>query len=150
MSQATIKSKLQGHKAVEIDGQKFVIRKINPVLDFLPEQMPQIFTASNGKRDMSQVVSPKVMLEQMMRVVEAAVVEPELVLIGKGEKRGKEDGLTIEDIFRDQDTGAKLFKEVMLHSLNRFKGLKSVFFSVKMRLKFWIESQRAIIVDRRP
>jgi len=139
MSQPT-KAKLQGHKSVKIDGQKFIIRKINPVLDFMPEQMPQIFTAMSSRRDMSQTVNPKVILDQMMRIVEAAVVCPALIPVGKGESKGREAGLTVEDIFRDEETGSRLFAEVMIHSLNRFKGLKSLFFSVKTRLLFWIAS----------
>lgn len=143
------KEKLQGHKAVKIDGQKFIIRKINPILDFTPEQMPQIFTAMTSRRDISQTVSPKVVLDQMMRIVEAAVVCPELVPVGKGESKGREAGLTVEDIFRDEETGSRLFAEIMIHSLNRFKGLKSLFFSIKTRLSFWIASLGVIHADRR-
>jgi len=143
------KAQLQGHKTVYISGQKFIIRKINPVMDFLPDNMPQIFSAMNGRRDMSKVTDPKIMLDQMMRITEVAVVYPELVPIGKSDKRGKEDGLTIEDLFRDQEVGSKLFKEVMLHSLNRFKGIKSLFFYLKNRLIFWIASLSGMGVDRR-
>jgi hypothetical protein len=134
------KEKLQGHKTLSILGQKFVIRKINPVMDFLPEQMPNLFTGHNSKRDIGATFSPKVLLEQMQRIVEAGVVSPELVPIGKGDRRGKEDGLTVEDLFRDEEIGAKLYIEIMLHSLNRFRGLKSLFFSLKNRLRFWIVS----------
>lgn len=143
------KAELQGHKAVKIDGQKFVIRKINPIMDFQPDNMPQIFTALNSRRDISKATDPKVMLDQMMRIVEAALISPDLVPIGKGDKRGKEDGLTIEDIFRDQEVGAKLFTEVMIHALDRFKGIKSLFFSLRNRLSFWIASLGAISADRR-
>jgi len=133
------KAKLHGHKVVKILGQKFTIRKINPVLDFPPENMPQIFTSQSSKRDIGATYSPKSLMEQMYRIVEAGVVYPELVPIGKGDKKGKEDGLTVEDLFRDQEAGSKLFAEIMLHTLNKHKGLKSLFFSLKMRLSFWIQ-----------
>lgn len=144
-----LKAKLQGHKTVHIDGQKFVIRKINPIMDFLPENMPQIFTSLNPRRDISKAIDPKVLLSQMMNIVGAALVYPDLVAIGKGDKKGKEDGITIDDIFRDQEVGSKLFFEVMIHSLNRFSGLKSLFFSLKIRLAYWIASLNAMGVDRR-
>lgn len=134
------KAELQGHKAVKIDGQKFIIRKINPVIDFPSENMPQIFTALNSRRDISKAVDPKILLAQMMMITEAALISPVLVPIGKGEKNGKEDGITIEDIFRDQDIGARLFSEVMIHALDRFKGIKSLFFCLRTRFKFWTAS----------
>lgn len=141
------KAELQGHKSVKIDGHKFVIRKINPVIDFPSENMPQIFTALNGRRDISKAIDPKVMLSQMMMITEAALIYPELVPVGKGEKNGKEAGITIEDIFRDQDVGTRLFSEVMIHALDRFKGLKSLFFCLQTRFKFWIASQGGTAAD---
>jgi len=139
------KAKLNGHKTVNILGQKFVIRKINPVLDFSPEHMPQIFSGTTSKRDIGATYSPASLLEQMMRVVGAAVVSPELVPVGKGDKRGKEDGITVEDLFRDQEIGSRLFSEIMLHSLNTHKGLKSLFFSLKTRLRFWMSYASAMV-----
>ena len=59
---------------------------------------------------------------------EAGLVEPELVPIGIGEFRGKEAGITVEDIFRDEQTGIKLYWEIIQHSLLRFRGIKELFF----------------------
>lgn len=133
------KAELQGHKKVKVCHSQFTIRRINPLLDFDLEHMPQIFTSfqSNRKTDKSPY-DPKVLLEQMMRVVEAGVVDPPLACVGKGAARGKEEGITVEDIFRDEECGYKLYSEIMLHSLNRFSGLKKVFFSVKTRLAYYI------------
>lgn len=135
----TDKEKLQGSKTIKVCTSRFTIRRINPLLDFGLEHMPQVFTSfqSARKTDKSPY-DPKAIVEQMMRVVEAGVVEPPLVPVGKGDKRGHEDGLTVEDLFRDEECGFKLYSEIMLHSLNKFSGLKKVFFSLKMRLLWFI------------
>ena len=133
------KAKLNGYKTITVCHSKVVIRRINPILDFDLEHMPQIFTSfqSARKTDKSPV-APQNVLQQMMRVVEAGLVEPKLSPIGKGAARGNEGGITVEDIFRDAEFGSKLYSEIMLHSLNRFSGLKKVFFSVKIKLAFYI------------
>lgn len=134
-----LKEKLQGHKVVKVCGQKFVIRKINPIIDFPADKMPQIFTSFKSERKTEKSpYSPQALMEQMIRVIEAGVVSPELVPIGKGEKRGKEAGITAEDLFRDEEVGVKLFQEIMLHALNKYRGIKGVFFSLKNRLTFAI------------
>jgi hypothetical protein len=133
------KASLNGYKTIKVCHSKFIIRRINPVMDFELEHMPQIFTAFQSRRNTEKSpVSEKNLVEQMMRVVEAGLVEPELTPIGKGKEKGKEAGITIEDIFRDQELGFKLFTEIMLHSLNQFSGLKKVFFSMKIRVVFFI------------
>ena len=47
---------------------------------------------------------------------------------GKGEKRGKEPGITAEDLFRDPEMGGRLYAAIMEHSLVRLRGMKKVFF----------------------
>ena len=44
------KEQLQQHKRVKIFGSWYTIRKINPLLDFSYEAMPQIFTAHFSNR----------------------------------------------------------------------------------------------------
>ena len=132
------KEQLQCHKTVKVCGSKFTIRKINPILDFEATDMPQIFTSFISMRNTDK--SPydnTAIMRQMMRVVSAGLVTPELVSIGAGEKRGREAGITVEDIFRDEECGVKLFQEIMFHSLNKYKGLKGVFFSLKTKLKYY-------------
>lgn len=138
-SKRDMKQDLQGHKTVKIHGHRFVIRKLNPLIDFNFQNMPQIFSSFVSRRKTEpEPADPSRMLEQMMAVVNAGIVEPELVPVGKGDKKGKEAGITVEDLFRDAEIGSKLYTEIMLHSMNRFRGLKGVFFSLKNRLKFYI------------
>ena len=123
------KETLQGRKAVTVCGSKFVIRRINPLLDFPMERMPQVFTSFVSKRKQAETLpqDQKKILEEMRLVVEAGLVDPELV------PRGKE-GITVEDIFRDTDCGVRLYWEILWHSMYRLKGLKGVFFSIGKRL----------------
>lgn len=133
------KEELQGHKRITICGSKFTIRKINPIIDFDLEHIPQIFSSFQSARKTEKTAySESSLMQQMHRVVEAGLVDPPLVPVGKGDKRGKESGITVEDIFRDEEVGCKLFSEIMIHSLNRFRGMKKVFFSAKIRLEFFI------------
>jgi hypothetical protein len=133
------KEQLQGHKIVKVCTSKFVIRRINPLLDFNLESMPQIFSSFQTRRKTEKApYDPKLIVEQMMRVVEKGLVSPELVPVGVGDKRGKEDGITVEDIFRDEECGFKLYSEIMFHSLNKFSGLKKVFFSMKLKAVYYI------------
>ena len=124
--------KLRGHKKLKINGMTFVIKRINPLVDFPANKMPQIFTEMNMTRrplnpNPSQL-EVKRQIQDMMTTIEAGVVEPELGPVGS---KGK---LTAEDLFRDPGMGLKLFHEILDHSLNNFRGLKRVFFSIGIRL----------------
>jgi len=134
-----LKSKLQGWKTVKICGGKFIIRRVNPLLDFPSDSMPQIFTSFVSRRkvepekDQSQFDQKKV-IKDMMRVVEVGLVKPELVPISKSK-----EGITVEDIFIDLELGIKLYWEIIINSLNKFKGLKGLFFSI--RLRAWLSTE---------
>lgn len=139
----------QNVKTIRIGAFKYKIRKVNPLLDFTSENMPQIYTAYLSKRP---VVSTEANLtiqqlqrfqEEMKSVVVAGLVEPALVPTGKGELRGKEDGITVDDIFRDEETAISLYLEILSHSLNRFKGLRGLFFSIKIKHALLIEWQKS-------
>jgi hypothetical protein len=121
------KNRLREHKTVWISGVKFVIRKINPLFDFAPDKMPQIFTDIYSQRQANRTAPltiPEIRKYQddMMNAVKAGLVVP---VLG--------DGISVEDIFSNPDVGARLFQEVLIHSLNRFRGLKGVFFSIGIR-----------------
>lgn len=126
--------KLRGYKTLKINGMRFKIRRINPFVDFPLDQMPTIFTdfVSRHESNTDQVMIQKVQ-KDMQIIISKAVLEPILVPIGKDDKRGKEDGITTEDFFRDPDLGYKLYNAIMQHSLNRFSGLKGLFFSIRAR-----------------
>jgi len=143
-----LKKKLQQLKTIKVEGIKFVIKKINPFLDFRINEMPTIFTEYFTERKPEPKVNEayfKKILEEMKLIVEKGVVKPELVPLGKGEKRGKEEGITVDDLFVDIELGTKLYFEIMAHSLNRFKGLKGLFFSVKIKQLLFTEWHKNII-----
>lgn len=141
-----LKSKLQGHRIVRVFGSRYVIRKINPLLDFPYDKVPQIFSSFYSKRPKVDT-SPhpaniQKTLDDMKSIVAVGIVKPELIPMGKGEKRGKEDGITVDDLFVDIELGSKLYLEIIAHSLNRFRGLKGLFFSIKIRQLLFTEWQK--------
>lgn len=114
---------------------RFTIKKVNPFLDFPSDKIPQIFT----DKQISQSPRPdpnayKMTFKNMIAFIEAGVVDPELIPIGVGDKKGKEAGITAEDLFRDPTLGIKLYHAIYEHSLNHFRGLKRVFFSIGIKL----------------
>lgn len=141
-----LKARLQDLKKVKVHGMRFLIKKINPFLDFAPEDMPQIFTDYLSLRKPSDPNTVDLIKAQkdIYKIIEASVVQPSLVPIGAGDKKGKEDGITVEDLFRDPEMGYKLYNEILIHSLNRFKGLKSLFFSIKMRYMQFTARQKSM------
>ena len=134
---------LQGIKALTINGHRFTIKKVNPLADFSSDRMPQIFASSYAQVKKLPAQSEKPFMEQarhlrqdMIAMVEAGLVEPELVPVGTGEQRGKEAGITINDIARDEQLLVKLYWEIWLHSLDKFRGLRSFFF--RLRARYWL------------
>ena len=128
------KETLQDRKTVTICGQVFVIRKVNPLIDFPANKIPQIFSTAIIPRRTDEKALPEAMvrkyIDDMFATIEAGVVEPHIIPIGKGSARGYEEGITVEDIFRDQEVGYRLYVEILTHSLWKFRGIKGVFFSV--------------------
>lgn len=126
------KAALENQKKVKIHGHSFVIRKINPLLDFTPERMPSIFSSFQSRRKttvsaVAEMSDPRKAIDDMMMVVEAGLIVPEL-------SKDSATGITIKDIFRDSETGAKLYLEILDHSLNQMSGMRKVFFYLLRRL----------------
>ena len=149
---ATTKARdeLQGRKRVAIDGQVFVIRRLNPLLDFNPSSMPQIFSSFQSRREPSKGPADEARaLRDMMSIVEAGTVGIQagtelLELSPKPQKGGQAQGITVEDVFRDQAVGAKLYWEILLHSLDRFRGIKKVFFYLTSRFTLFMLLRRSM------
>lgn len=122
--------KLRGYRKIVINGMAFTIRKLNPLIDFRSDQIPQIFTDYESARaripDTPQTA--KKAQEDMYAVIHAGVVSPDLV------PEGKKDGLNPSDLFRDPTMGLKLYYEIIYHSLNHFKGFKRLFFWIGIKL----------------
>ena len=141
------KAALQGHKSVNVNGHRFVIRKVNPLVDFKDDEMPQIFTAYMSRRKKAEVdkqdgqAAAVRALNDVRAMIKAGLVQPALVPELPGDQVGSEEGITIRDIVRDEDTASKLYVEILLHSLNRFRGIKGIFFSARNRLALSMQSQ---------
>lgn len=146
---APSKAGLQGRKSVSVNGSRFVIRKVNPLLDFAEHNMPQIFTEYLSRRKPAEKAPNERSLQRTMAdlkaMLSAGLVEPALVPVGLGETKGNEPGITVEDLLRDEDTAMKLYWEIVIHSLNRFKGLRGVFFSASLRLRLWTTLANATV-----
>lgn len=136
------KEVLQGYKRIRVNGMRFTIRKVNPLVDFSADKIPQIFADYVSRRQLP--VSIEKAQKEMYAMIEAGVIEPKLFPIGIGENRGKEGGLTVEDLFRDFEMGQKLYLAILDHSLNRFKGIRKLFFSIKTKYLFWIALQKGM------
>lgn len=134
--------KLRQYKTVRINGIKFVIKKINPLLDFAPEKMPQIFTDFQSQRpvDPDQKSKPDSLrknLESMGEMIEAGLVKPEI---------GKD--VELQDILTDTIVAFKLYTEILIHSLNMFRGLKGVFFCTRLRHHIYTTWRRNLVKAR--
>jgi hypothetical protein len=133
------KQKLLGLKRIVVHGMRFTIRRVNPLLDFPIDKVPQLFTEFQSQRKPDPTKPPTIeqiqgMREMMLAYIEAGVVEPRLVPTGTGDKKDKEDGITAEDLCRHEDMGMRLYWAILSHSLNAFSGAKGLFFSIKQKL----------------
>lgn len=132
------KADLVQHKNIRVGGFDFVIRKINPLSDFPSNNIPQIFTSFISRRKAeptSSLTMPQILksIEDMKLIIQVGLVKPKLVT------DNKEDGITIDDLFRDTDIVTKLYFEILTHSLNKYRGLSGVFFSAKIRHMLYTE-----------
>lgn len=141
------KAGLQGLKVVKVNHSRYTIKRLNPLLDFDESNMPQVFTAYQSRRrklpeaEQGDAAKATRAMREMYDVVKAGVVEPKLVPVGAGEMRGMEDGITVEDLFRDGTTGPQLYWEVLSHSLNRYKGVMGTVFFLLARLRQYMPSR---------
>lgn len=139
-----LKRKLLGLKKVKIYGHKFVIKKINPLLDFNSNSIPKIFSSINPKRlsmnDRKLTdVEIKNAYENMETIIEAGLYYPKLTKQQSGENKWHEKGLTVKDLFIDDELGYKLYIEILSHSLNKFKGIVGSFFLNILRRWLYIQ-----------
>jgi hypothetical protein len=137
-SKKTTVEELRGYKKITINGMRFTIKKINPLLDFHSDQMPQIFTDFVSARPSAlPTMTPETIKkyqEDMYSIIRAGLVDPVL----------SKEGITAEDLFRDMEVGSKLYQEILEHSMNRFKGLKKLFFSIKSKYNSYITWRKLI------
>jgi hypothetical protein len=133
-SKAATKENLQEWKRVRVNGWTFTIRRLNPLLDFPGDKMPQIFTAMAPSRkpgvDKPVQAGPEKAdkgLDELRLVLSKGVVSPKI-----GIKEG-EGTLSADDLIRDEDTAGKLYIEIMAHSMKTFRGLKGFFLWARIR-----------------
>lgn len=125
---------VRGHKTVKVNGMKFTIRRLNPLVDFPTDKIPQIFTSFKTRRPDVASDSPESLRraqEDMYNTLRAGLVDPPLV-----QEEAKE-GMKASDLFRDPTMGPKLFIEIVSHSLTVFRGLKGLFFFHKTKYWLW-------------
>lgn len=124
------REKLLRLKNLKISGMEFTIKAVNPLVDFPADKIPQIFTdwVSHRKVEAKPLEIPdiKKIQQDMYAIIEAGVDKPKLY-------RKADDGITVQDLFRDPAIGVKLYYEILEHSLNRFRGLGRLFFSIAIR-----------------
>lgn len=137
------KRKLLGLKRIKVNGMRFIIRRVNPIMDFPAARVPQLFTDSPSIKmaEQSKSLTPLQIdniRQTVLAYIQAGVVEPRLVPVGKGENRGKEPGITAEDLFRDPSMGVKLYYKILANSLNVFSDTEGLFFSIRRRLLLFI------------
>jgi hypothetical protein len=129
------KEALQGHKRVSVYGMRFVIRRINPFLDFPADKMPSIFADHVSRREFDPAKAGPLDIrrvrEDLSRVIRAGVIDPPLTETGA-------EGITVDDLDRMPGLLNALYAEIIGHSLNMFRGLRGVFFSI--RLKLWLST----------
>ena len=123
---------LRGYKMITVNGMRFTIKKLNPVLDFPTDKIPQIFTdyqtVKDAPRPPSTLEAVKKSQTEMYDTIQAGVVDPKIVPVGK------EGGFTPEDLFRDPTMGLKLYYAIIENSLNQFTGINKLFFSIGIKL----------------
>lgn len=132
-------SKYRGYKKIKVNGQRFIIQKINPLTDLPEKHFPQIFSHIDPNdtrmRKMMNKITHKEQIKNMIPLIKAGVVEPQLV-------DDPNEGLTAEDLFRDPMTGFRLFEKIIDHSLYRFRGLKGLFFSIVLKPFIFIRGRK--------
>ena len=129
------KESLLGYKKIIVNGMRFTIKKVNPLIDFPPDKIPQIFTDFISRRkppEKPTEIEFSKAKNDMSAIIKAGIVSPEL-------SNNEKEGITVDDLFRDPTMGPKLYIEIMSHSLNYFKGLKGLFFYQKIKLSFWMQ-----------
>ena len=133
-SRALTKDRLEAHRRIRINGMRLTIRRLNPLLDFPVDKMPQIFADFVSRRGQREpgAADLKRSLEDMVAIIEAAVVDPPLARDGK-------EGIHARDLFRDPTLGPKVYIEILAHSLNVFRGIKGVFFYHRIKWSLWIQ-----------
>lgn len=122
------------------------------MLDFPSDKLPALFTDNPWANDPKKQIPPspdsvKKIQQMMYMYIEAGVVEPKLLPVGKGDDRGKEDGITVEDLFRNPNLGSKLFNEIVFHSIGREGGLGNLFFSIRKKLGLLTLFQSGMVKD---
>ena len=121
------KEALQGHKTLRIGGFVFKIKKINPIVDFPANKIPQIFSSFISRRK----VEKKTLNEAEIRKIQYDVYD--VIKAGLIEPKLDPKGIAVEDLFRYEDIGTQLYIEIIAHSLNRFRGLRGFFLLAKIK-----------------
>jgi hypothetical protein len=125
---------LSNTKSIKVHGFKFRIRKINPLIDFEGDDIPELFTIYQKPKVLPTNINLEFKIKQfqkdMRTTIKAGLVEPNL--------EDNPDKITMDDLFRDPDLAYALYSEIVAHSLKRFSGMKGLFFYLKTKLSLFI------------
>lgn len=129
------KEHFEDHLRIKVGGWPFVIRKVNPLLDFPSDRMPRVFTDFLSRRKGAQEKPPQDDAEAMRRAMDdmammfkAGIVSPKVT----DETEGG-DSVPLKAIFYDMDAATQLYGSIIEHSLGRLKGLRGLFFSTRAK-----------------
>ena len=113
---------LNARKVININGFSFIIKKLNP-LDYMSNDkiLLQLFDIYTNKKD--EIVSEanlKKMLEHYKQVICASVVNPKITY------KKENDGIFVEDLFKDWDMIDELYSEILSYTIGKKKFKKSI------------------------
>lgn len=128
-----------GQKLVSVGEMTYTIRQVQTA-DFAPGRVPLYITNPAALR--TQPLSR--LQREQMQIVAAGVVEPRLVPNGMGRARGREAGVTVEELFRDPEHAHDLFVEIVAHSVTPYRpGLMAILWVWLFKWKF-SRAERAV------
>ena len=145
-SRTATKENLQQWKRIKINGWAFTIRKLNPLLDFPGDKMPGLFTdippSRRGKETVPVPGAESKTLDNMRLIISKGVVSPVIAM-----KEDNSTAICVDDLFRDGDTAARLYIEIVAYSLTVFRGVRGLFFWAKIRQSLYTEWEKSMAQD---
>ncbi len=128
--------KLRGHKKIKINGLQFVIKRINPLVDFPDDRMPSIFT-DKVKADQPENTPPLTNQKRMEELKEDVGMILSAGLVDPSVKNDQGIGdITIDELFLDPTACIKLYIEIMRNSIQALDWKQRVFFWIAAKSLF--------------
>lgn len=132
-----------GQKLVKVGGTPYVIRRIN-WMDFVTGRAPAIIQSALVGRNPEPAVRRMSYAEGIAEVaatLRAGIVDPPVVP-ANGIKQGVAC-VTVEEMLHYPWHAMPLYKEIVIHSLNRYSGLRGFIMGIRLRVKFAFDARAA-------